>query len=96
MRWKRTKLSVIGAGIFGASNLTTPKPESVAQTVEWASPLSSSTGILSASLGRVSSIRKRLPNQYTKINQFSPAFEPVVTLTASIQNISKSLSLLVK
>jgi len=96
MRWKRTKLSVIVAGISGASRPTSPRRAFVAPIVKWASRLSSSTAILNAYLGRESSIPRLLLLQFSKVSPFFPALETVATSTASIPNTSKSLSLLVK
>jgi hypothetical protein len=96
MRWKRTRLSVIVAGISGGSSWTNPRRAFGAPIVEWANLLSSSTEILSAYLGRGTSIPKRLRSRSTKDSPFFPEFGTVATWTVVIPNISKSLSLLVK
>jgi hypothetical protein len=90
------KQSVIGAGIFGASRQTNPRRASVAKTVKWESRLLSNTEILNAYRGKATSIPKLLLLQSMKESPFFPAFEIADTLTASIRNTSKSLSLLVK
>ena len=90
------KLSVIGAGIFGASRQTTLRPASGVTTAKWVSRLSSNTGILNAYRGKATSTAKPLQRQCTTENPFFPESETAATLTASIRNISKSLSLLVR
>ena len=90
------KLSVIGAGISGESRQTNLRRAFGAPIVKWDSRLSSNTEILSAYLGRGTSTLKPLLRQSTKESPFFPAFETAATSTASIPNISKSLSLLVK
>ena len=96
MRWKRTKLSVIVAGIFGASKLTNRRRASVAPIAEWDNRLSSSMEILSAFLGRATLTPRPLRSQSMKANQSYPEFEIADTSTVVIPNTSKSLSLLVK
>jgi hypothetical protein len=90
------KLSVIGAGIFGALRQTNLRQAFGAPIVKWASRLLSSTEILSAFLGRATSTEKLLPLQLTKVSRFFRGFATADISTASIQNISKSLSLLVR
>ena len=90
------KLSVIGAGISGASRQTNLRPAFGAPIAKWASRLSSNTAILSAYLGRATSTTELLPPQFTKASRFFPAFATVDISTVSIQNTSKSLSLLVR
>jgi hypothetical protein len=96
MRWKRTKLSVIVAGIFGASKWTNQRRAFVAPIAEWRNLLSSNTAIPNVFLGRATLIPKHLRSQSTKVNPFYPGFEIAVISTAVIPNISKSPSLLLK
>jgi hypothetical protein len=96
MRWKRTKLSVTVAGIFGASKLTNPRRASVAPIAEWDNRLSSSMEIPSAFLGRATLIPQPLRSQSMKGNPSYPGLEIAVTSTVVIPNTSKSPSLLVK
>jgi hypothetical protein len=93
MAWKIMKRYVTVAGIFGASKWTNPKPASVAPIAEWVSRSLSNTEIPNAFLGKVNLIRKRLPAQFTKTNQFYPGYEIAGIRIASIQNISKKLDL---
>ena len=90
------KLSVIGAGIFGASRQTNLRPASGVTTAKWVNRLLSNTGILSAYRGRESLTGKPLQHQCSKESQFSRESETAATSTASIRNTSKSLSLLVR
>ena len=96
MEWKKMKRYVTAVGISGRSGQATLRPEFVVPIVKWGSRLSSSTGILSAYLGREILIKKLLPNQLSTGNQSFPALERVDIWTAVIQNTSKSLSLLVR
>jgi hypothetical protein len=86
MRWKRTKLSVIVAGIFGASRQTNPRRAFVAPIVKWANRLSSNTGILSAYLGRESLTLKPLLSQSMKTSPFYRGYEIAVISIASTLN----------
>lgn len=90
------KLSVIGAGIFGASRQTNLRLAFGVTIVKWANLLSSNTGILSAYRGKATSTGKPLQRQCTTGSLFFRGFETAVISTASIPNISKSLSLLVR
>jgi hypothetical protein len=93
MRWKRTKQFVIGAVIFGASNLQTLKPGFVALIVEWFNHILSNTEIPNAFRGKATLTQKRSQNQFLKENQFCRVYEIVGIWTASIQNTSKRFDL---
>jgi len=78
MRWKRTKLYVTVAGIFGASKWTNLKLASVALTAEWGSRSLSNMAIRSVSLGRVTLTLKLSQSQCMKGFQFSREFGTAV------------------
>jgi hypothetical protein len=81
------KRYVTVAGIFGASKWTNLRRASGAPIVEWASRLSSNTGILSAFRGKATLTRKLYPSQSMKGYQFFREFGTAVISTASIRSI---------
>ena len=81
------KRSVIVAGISGASSWMNPRRASAAPTVEWASRISSNTGIPNAYRGKATSILLRLLNLCLKAVQSYPGSGTAVTKTAVTRSI---------
>jgi hypothetical protein len=95
-RWKRTKLSALGAVISGGFDSATLNLVSSAETAKWDAHSWSNTGTQNVFLGRENLIKKLSLDQFTRGRKSSRASENADTLIVSILNISKSLSLLVK